>query len=130
MQSANNQLGEDLDFQPGTAISSPLKPSVPQSASIESTKYLPSTSDIHESLSSRMLTHNTLAHKLEIMKRNSKRSAVFYRKTNQSILSPEQHTSQFSQKLITTPSIPMPERFYYEQNPQLQQSKLQTISDK
>ena len=128
MQSANNQLGEDLDFQPGTAISSPMKPSVPQSASLESTQYLPSTSDINESLSSRMLTHNTLAHKLEIMKRNSKRSAVFYRKTNQSILSPEQN-SQFSQKLITTPSIPMPERFYYEQNPQLLQSKIQTISD-
>ena len=70
-----------------------------------------------------MLTHNTLAHKLEIMKRNSKRSAVFYRKTNQSILSPEQH-SQFSQKLITTPSIPMPERFYYEQNPHLLESKI------
>lgn len=69
-----------------------------------------------ECLSSRMLTHNTLAHKLEIMKRNSKRSAVFCQKTSKSILSPEQNHS-FSHKLITTPSIPMPERFYYEQNP-------------
>ena len=66
---------------------------------------------------------NTLAHKLEIMKRNSKQSPGFYKKINGSILKPEAANTSVP-KPISTPSIPMPERFYYEQNPQLLELKM------
>ena len=46
-----------------------------------------------DGLSSRMLAHNTLSHKLEIMKKNSKHSPAFYKKASASILKTEQNNN-------------------------------------
>ncbi len=70
---------------------------------------------------------NTLAHKLDQMKKSSKLSSVFCLKTHGSILKPDLNNLP-NIKLMTTPSIPMPERFYYEQNPQLLSHKLDRIN--
>jgi len=72
---------------------------------------------------------NTLAHKLEIMRRNSKQSPEFYVKAHCSILKPDSSLIQ-QQKLVSTPSIPMPERFYYEQNPRLLEMKREQIKQR
>ena len=96
---------------------------------MNSTLYMERSAD--ESLSSRVHSVNTLAHKLEVMRRHSKNSPGFHKKSNASILRPDSNGSGLSPlKLISTPSIPMPERFYYEQNPQLLQLKRKQIDDK
>ena len=43
---------------------------------------------------------------------------------NKSVLKPPESGSAAQLKLISTPSIPLPERFYYDQNPDLLESKL------
>mmetsp|Transcript_2652 Transcript_2652/g.3259 ORF Transcript_2652/g.3259 Transcript_2652/m.3259 type:complete len:105 (+) Transcript_2652:324-638(+) len=95
---------------------------------MNSTQYLDRSAD--ESLSSRVHSVNTLAHKLDVMRRNNKHMPGFNKKANGSILKPEGTGVSPPVKLVSTPSIPMPERFYYEQNPQLLELKLKQMEEK
>ena len=95
-----------------------------RNSSVDSTQLLDNDSC---SLSSRMLTHNTLAQKLEVWRRGSKNSPAFYKKLNASILKGGDQPQAL--KLVSTPSIPMPERFYYEQNPQLHEFKRRKLEE-
>ena len=74
------------------------------------------------------------------MKRNSKHSPAFYQKVNASILkvtcdanNPASNSTitgmNAQQKLVSTPSIPMPERFYYDQNPELLENKMRKMEE-
>ena len=121
------QLGEDAEFQ----ALQPNPFTQQRNTSMNSTLYMERSAAGDDSLSSRVHSVNTLAHKLEVMRRHSKNSPGFHKKSNASILRPESSgTGASPLKLISTPSIPMPERFYYEQNPSLLELKRKQMDDK